>query len=299
MKHSRSLRFAPLAFVLVAAVGLTFATSAALVACGTLGPIGDALAPYTPKLTFKKLELKSLDFTKIDVEFLFDVHNPNPLSVKLASFGYGLDLEGVKLVEGTNSDGLELKRYGDTQLAIPVSLTFKNLFDLVAAAKGKDELAFRIGGDLGFDTPVGLARVPFHEEGKFPVVHAPSVSLEGLRLGKVDVLKHKASFSVDVGVANPDGGAALSFAGFDFGLDLAGSRVAAGVREDIAPVAGAAKQTVSLPVDVDLLKLGKVAVDAITKKKAVDVKLVGTVQVGTPFGKIPLTFDQIANLVPH
>ncbi|MFO0746849.1 MAG: LEA type 2 family protein [Myxococcota bacterium] len=270
-----------------------------LTSCKTLGPIGDVLAPYTPKLSFKNLELKSLDFTKIDVEFVFEVHNPNPLSVKLATFSYDLGLEGVQVVKGTNADGLELKSRGDTELAIPVSLTFAHIFELVKATKGKDDLAFSIGGDLGFNTPVGMAHVPFKEQGKFPVVHAPSVSLEGMHIGKVDVLKHKASLSVDVGVANPDGGAAVSLAGFDYGLDLGGTRVAAGVKEDIPAVVGGGKQVVSLPIDIDLLKVGKTLVNAITGKKAMDVKLAGVVQIGTPFGKIPLTFDQLSSLVPH
>lgn len=270
----------------------------AFVSCKSLGPVGDALSQYTPKLRFQKLELRHIDFTKVDVDFMFALENPNPLSVKLDTFGYALGLEGVEFVKGTNDSGLQLKSYGETQLAIPVSLTFARIFELVQAVKGKDDLGFSVAGELGFKTPLGLARVPFKEEGRFPVVHAPDISLEGLRVGKIDVLKNKASLAIDIGVANPDGGSALSFAGFDFGLDLGGKRVASGVRDDIPAVSGGGKQTISLPIDINLLELGSTVVQALTKKKPIDTKLAGKVQVGTPFGNIPLSFDDLASLLP-
>jgi len=268
------------------------------VSCSALAPIEQSLSQYTPKLHFQKLELKHIDFSTIDVDFLFTLENPNPLSVKLDTFGYALGLEGVEVVRGNNNDGLQLKSYGESQLAIPVSLTFARIFELVKAVKGKDDLGFLVNGELGFNTPLGVARVPFKEEGRFPVVHTPDISLEGMRVGKVDLLKHKASLAIDIGLANPDGGAAVSLAGFDYGVDLGGTRVAAGVRDDLPAVSGGAKQTVELPIDVDLLKLGSSLVQSITKKKAIDVKLAGVVQVGTPFGKIPLTFDELSALIP-
>lgn len=279
---------------LVALLPLSF-----LASCKSLGQLGDVLAPYTPKLKFKELSLKGLDFTKVDVEFVFDLHNPNPLAVKLDTFSYDLGLEGVQVVKGTNSDGVQLKSYGDTQLAIPVSLTFANLFQLVKNVQGKDDLGFSIGGELGFNTPVGLARVPFKEEGRFPVVHAPSISLEGLRMGKVDLLKQTASLQLDLGVGNPGGGKAVSFAGFEYGLAMGGAKVASGTRNDLPEVVGGGKQVIALPIDLDLKSAAKTLVAAITGKKAIDVKLDGKVQVGTPFGKIPLTFDQLGSLIPH
>ena len=270
-----------------------------LASCKSLGQLGDALSPYTPKLKFNQLALKGLDFTKIEVEFIFDLHNPNPLAVKLDTFSYDLGLEGVQVVKGTNNEGIQLKSYGDTQLAIPVSLTFANLFELVKNVQGKDDLGFSIGGELGFKTPVGMARVPFKEEGRFPVVHAPSISLEGLRMGKVDLLKQTASLQLDLGVGNPGSGKAVSFAGFEYGLAMGGAKVASGTKNDIPEVAGGKKQVISLPIDIDLKSAAKTLVGAITGKKAIDVKLDGKVQVGTPFGKIPLTFDQLGSLIPH
>jgi len=272
------------------------AFAAVPVACQTLGSLGDARAPFTPKIHFKTLALQGLDFSKIDVDFVFTLDNPNPLNVKLDTFSYALGLEGVELLRGVNEQGVALKAKGTSELAIPVSLKFADIFKLVGAVSGKDALGFALSGDFGFQTPVGLAKVPFKESGTFPVVHPPDVSLAGLRMGKLDLLTQTATLNLDLGVANPDGGSALSFAGFDYKVAVGATPVAAGLVNDIPAVGPGAKQTVTLPINLNLRSLGSAVVSAVTGKGALDIKLGATVQVGTPFGAVPLSIDESGNL---
>ncbi|PKN58809.1 MAG: hypothetical protein CVU56_03860 [Deltaproteobacteria bacterium HGW-Deltaproteobacteria-14] len=280
----------------VAALSLAALTLAPLASCNQLGGLADALRPYTPKLHFKNLAVQGLSFQKIDVDFVFTIDNPNPLDVKLDTFSYALGLEGVQLLSGVNEQGVALKANGSSELALPVSLAFKDIFDAVDAASGKDNLTFGLSGDFGFNTPVGVAKVPFKEEGTFPVIHAPDVSLEGLQMGKLDLLRQTATLNLQIGVANPRGGSALSFSGFDYNVALGESRVASGLVNDIPEVETGARQVVSIPLNLDLRSIGGALVAAITGKQAVDVKLGATVEVGTPFGKVPLSIDQAGNL---
>ena len=276
---------------------VTVALAGPITSCSRLSQLGDLLAPYTPKLSFQKLELNRIDFSSIDVDFKFNVANPNPVSVKLAQFGYALGLEGVEFVKGRNTDGFQLKSKGDTELAIPVGLKFADIFKLVQNVDGKDDIGFSIAGDFGFDTPVGMATVPFKEEGRFPVVRPPKVSLKGARVKEVNLLKNKASLAVDLGFANPKGGAAISFAGFDYALTMAGKPIAGGILENVQGVAGGAEQTVSLPIDLNLLQLGSSVIQLVQGKSAADFGLKGTVQVGTPFGAIPLDIAEIGSFL--
>lgn len=280
----------------LALLALALSTLGAL-SCSQLKQLGDVLAPYTPKLSFQKLELKRIDFSSIDVDFKFNVQNPNPVSVKLAQFGYALGLEGVEFVKGRNTDGFKLESRGDTELAIPVGLKFADIFRLVQNIDGKDDIGFSIAGDFGFDTPVGLATIPFKEEGRFPVVRAPKVSLEGARAVGIDLLKNKASLAVDLGFANPKGGAAISFTGFDYGLKLAGQRVAGGVMQAVTGVGGGGKQVVTLPVDLNLLQLGSSVVQLVQGKSPANLALEGVVQIGTPFGTIPLDIAEVGSFL--
>lgn len=280
----------------VAALTLAAVALASLASCNQLGGLADALRPYTPKLHFKTLSVQGLSFQKIDVDFVFTIDNPNPLDVKLDTFSYALGLEGVRLLSGVNEQGVALKAHGSSELALPVSLAFKDIFAAVSAASGKDNLTFALSGDFGFNTPVGVAKVPFEEEGSFPVIHAPDVSLEGLQMGKLDLLSQTATLNLQIAVANPRSGSALSFSGFDYNIALGASRVASGLVNDIPEVEAGARQVVTIPLNLDLRSIGVALVSAITGKQSVDVKLGATVQVGTPFGKVPLSIDQAGNL---
>lgn len=281
----------PVAALTVAALALT-----PLASCNQLGGLADALRPYTPKIHFKTLSVQGLSFSKIDVDFVFTIDNPNPLDVKLDTFSYALGIEGVRLLSGVNEQGVALEAHGSSELALPVSLAFKDIFDAVSAASGKDNLTFGLSGDFGFNTPVGLAKVPFKEEGTFPVIHAPDVSLEGLQMGKLDLLSQTATLNLQIGVANPRGGSALTLSGFDYNVTLGANRVASGLVNDIPEVDAGARQIVTIPLNLDLRSVGSAIVSAVTGKQSLDVKLGATVQVGTPFGKVPLSIDQSGNL---
>jgi len=270
------------------------ALAPAWLSCGATKQLGDLLAPYTPKLRFERLAVDKIDFSSISVDFVFAVQNPNPISVKLDQFGYSLGLEGVEFLKGRNTDGIALKSKGDTELSIPVALAFADIFKLVQNIDGKDDIAFSLAGDFGFNTPVGMATIPFKEEGRFPVVRPPTISLKGAKLGEISVMKGKAVLNVDLGFKNDKGGAPISFKGFDYALKLAGTAVSTGVLENVPDAPAGQEQLVTLPVSLDLLKLGKTMITALQSKKPVDVALDAKVMVGTPFGAIPFDVAQAA-----
>jgi LEA14-like dessication related protein len=266
-----------------------------LLSCSALGPLGKQLEPYTPKVRFKTLQLNSIDWTRASVDFEFYVDNPNPLQVKVDQFAYAMALGGVKLLQGTNKDGLRLKASGSSVMALPVTVVFSELFEAVSGLSGKEKVPFDLRGYFGFDTPLGLARVKFRETGNFPVVHMPDVSLEGVRLGKLDLLGQRASLNIDLGVANTRGGSPLTFDGFDYKIGLGGRSVAGGIVKSLANVAAGKKQTVSLPIDLNLGAVAGSVINAVTKGGAMDVTLAASVTVGTPLGAIPLSVDEKGN----
>ncbi len=268
-----------------------------LPSCSQLGSLGEALAPFTPKLKFKNLALRSIDFSKVDVDFLFALDNPNPVSVKLASFGYALGLEGVEILKGTQADGFKLEARGESELAIPLSLTYQRIFELVGAVKGKDQLGFSVAGEVGFNTPVGVARVPFREEGKFPVVHTPDISVKGIGVGDLNILQGKARLDLKLGIANPSAGSALGFQNFRYDVSLMGAKVVESVLGAVPEVGAGGSQEVPVPIALNLLSAGGAIVEAVTKKKALDVGFKGVVDVKTPFGVIPFDVNEIGNFL--
>lgn len=280
-----------------AIISATVLLAFVVASCSQLGALGDVLKPYTPKLHFRNLALKSIDFTQVDVDFVFALENPNPIGVKLATFGYALGLEGVEILKGTQADGFKLEARGESELVIPVSLTFKRIFELVAAAKGKDRLGFSVAGELGFNTPVGLARVPFRETGDFPVVHTPDISIRKLSVGEFQPLQGKARLDLTLGMANPSGGSALGFQNFRYNVNMMGAPVVQSVLGQIPDVAAGQSGEMVIPIALNLLTAGKVIVDAVAQKKAIDVGFDGVVDVKTPFGVIPFDVKQLTNML--
>ncbi len=267
----------------------------ALGSCSSLGGLGELLSPYAPKIRFEKLDLRGITFQDIDVDFVFAIDNPNPLNVKLDTFSYALGLAGTNLVKGTNTDGIALKSKGTSKMALPLSLKFTDIFKTAKALGGKDEIPFQLSGDFGFNTPAGMAKIPFNEKGNFPVVKPPKVSMKGVRMGKVNLLQQKASMNIDLGFKNELGGAPISLSGLDYNVKMGGKNIADGLLATLPQVAAGTEQTVTLPINLDLGKVGSNIVSAITKGSAMDIGLGATVQVGTPFGAIPLSIDENGN----
>jgi len=56
-----------------------------------------------------RLRIDAIDFDGAEVDFVFQVENPNPIQVELASFSYGLSLAETPLFDGDNADGFTLE----------------------------------------------------------------------------------------------------------------------------------------------------------------------------------------------
>jgi LEA14-like dessication related protein len=253
------------------------------------------ISKFSPKLQFENFELDGINFQQADTQFVFNIDNPNPIGLSVASFTYDLDLAGNGFLEGTNADGLALPATGSAQFKLPVTVVFADVIDLVQNIDVKNEVPFAIQGEFGFQTPLGILRIPYQEEGMLPVLQPPKITVKGIRVDTFQPLRNRATLAVDIGVTST-GGSELSLAGFDYDLTLGGESVATGLLHTFADVSGDAEQVVTLPIDLNLLGMGTSIVSAISSRGPLDVGLTGGLTVSTPFGPLPLTIDEQTNL---
>ncbi len=258
---------------------------------GGLEGIGEALDPYKPKVTFKKVGLRDINWEEVDLNLVFKVENPNPLKVALAKFSYDLDLEGNDIVKGSMDDGLELPAEDSATLKIPLTLTFSEMASLLSDTKGKDELSMGLSGKLGFNTPVGVVEVPYNAEGDVPVLRPPKFAFKGIQIDKVDLLSNKASMKVNLKVTN-QGKESLAFENFDYTFKLKDTKVAAGKVSSLGEADGDGTSTLSLPIDVTLSSLGSSVVSLIKDGGDADAGLKASMDVTTPFGAVPLSINE-------
>lgn len=261
------------------------------------GCVGGDLSPYLPTVKFNRLELKDLNFERVDVDFVFDFHNPNSIDIPLARFDYALGFEGIELIAGNDPDGVLLQGEATRELALPVGLEFGNVYDVVQATRGLDFVGFGLQGGFGFDTDIGPVDIAFDEEGSFPALRTPSFELGELAIQSADL--ERVDFGMDVAIDN-DHGSALDFLNLDFDVKFAGAYVSGGVVEEVGAVDGATTRSVSIPFGVDYVDAIN-AIDAALSGEQLNVQLDADVDVDTPFEAlgidvVPLTIDERGNV---
>lgn len=261
-----------------------------LIGCGGTG--GSSLSEFVPTVKFSRLDLTDISFEDLSVDFVFDVHNPNPVDLPLQRFNYGLALADVDILSGDNPEGVELRESATSEMVLPVTLNFVNLYELVTAERGTDDLPFRFQGAFGWDTDIGPVDVSYDEEGDFPALRAPKFTMGDLGLTAADATS--ADFALNVDVDN-DHASALDFANLDFKVKFAGVQVGAGTREDFGTVDGATTKTLTVPFSVDYVDAAE-AISALAAGKKLKVDLAATSDVTTPFGVVPLSIDENGNV---
>ena len=261
----------------------------------------EELEDFLPTVAFDTMELNDIDFEKAEVDFIFAVDNPNPVSIQLSSFSYGFGFQGIPLLDGTDDDGFAIEEVGSSELRLPVSLAWTDAWDTVQATRGNDDIIFGLDGHMGFDTQteLGEVRLPYETGGDFPAVRRPKFQFKKLRVTELKLLQNKASLALDLDVDN-DHGSTLLFENFDYELSLGGKKVGTGLVNRLGEVEGAESRTLTVPFDIDLLSAGQGVVKAITdRNQKLDIGLDAIVDVNLPFldnAVVPLKLDETGNV---
>ncbi len=264
------------------------------IGCQKLDKMPD-LRELLPKVRFADAKVEELSFQKLDGKMVLDVDNPYPVGLALKKTDWKLSLAGHPFLDGTDSTGLDIEPAGTGKVRIPFSMRFVDAFRVASDAGDTDRLPFALDTELGFDTPIGPISIPLHHEGDLPALHAPNVRLRALRIESFQPLRNEARLALDLTLRSEQP-SALTFETFAWGVKLAGNDVATGNAE-VGAIAG--EKDVTLPIDLNLVGIGAVILDALTSKSELKVRLTGDAKVGTPFGVVPLAIDEVADLTPR
>jgi len=266
---------------------------ALLAGCGKHPPKLGKLKDLLPEVSFEELKVKDIDFHGMETAFVFKVENPYPLGLELETLNWTLDLVGNDFLDGAKDKGIDIDPNAASKVRIPVGVKFVDVFKIAGDAKAAGEVPWNIKGDFSFKSPIGPLTIPVRAQGVMPALSAPKVSLQALRVGKLDLRTQTASLELDIGLSS-DQAAPLTFSKFGYGIKLAGTEVASGDAR-IATIEDG-EGTMTLPIDLKLLELGATIVDAVTKKSVLKVRLDADAEVDTPVGTIPLVVKEIRDL---
>ncbi len=259
------------------------AALALLLGCAGLKDLARA-AFQAPKLTFRSASLEALDLEGATVAFRFDVENPNSIGVDVARVAWGVEVEGARVAAGELAGGLAIPANGTAPVTFSVRVLYRSVPKIASLmGSGKDDIVYRLFGNIGIRTPLGVLDLPLSHQDSLRLPSLPQFALEGVAIRTVSLAQ--VAFDVRLRVRNPNGFATPA-GRIDYALALGGSTVARATGASLSPVAGGASAVVEIPVSVDLLSAGRAAA-GLMRGGDVDVGLAGTAEVAG----IPLPLD--------
>lgn len=277
----------PAVFLPLLALGLT--------GCEELAPY---LQDFLPKVRFNTLAVEEIDFEQAKVDFVFDVENPNPIDVELASFSYALGLADTPLFEGDNEEGFALEAVGTSELRLPVDLRWQDTWNTVQATRGLDTVGFDLSGDFGFDTNTEefkTVEIPYREEGSFPALRTPKFRFKRIEAGQfqfnpLNPLAASIPLEIQLGIDNAHG-STLFFDRFDYGISINDQQLATGLINTF-DVEGDNEGELVLPLEIRAVDAGLTLVQAIAAGGQIQIGVDANMDVETPFGIVPLTITE-------
>ena len=118
------------------------------------------------------------------MDTVWDLHNPNAVSISLASVDYVLFIENKQVVAGAPQNGLQIAANPSSELHFPANIKFTDVVAVVETFLTKDTATWRAEGALGVQTPIGVIKSDRGKEGQFEVPKLPAmVSLRVTNIG--------------------------------------------------------------------------------------------------------------------
>lgn len=245
-----------------------------------------------PDVKVDSFNIADFSFEDITLDFGLLVSNTNPFGVDLNGYEYRFALEGKEFLSANETRPIKVAAAGNSTVHIPVTVNFKQLYDLAQQTKSLDSLSFALSGKL---IPGGLLSsftIPFSRSGKLPNVRIPEIKFTGLKVKKMGLtgidlevglnVLNKNVFGFDVGKLNYD-------------IALAGNPLAKGSTERLAAVPAKGASDITLPVSLSLSgAVGSLA--SVLRGNSAQATITGDTDLKTPFGPINLPFNTTQNI---
>jgi LEA14-like dessication related protein len=145
-------------------IPILFALALALCSC---------VQPSPPKVDYLNYEIARVTVQGIEVNFFFEVKNPNSLPIDIYKYSYKIFINNQEFLS-ENRSGFNLAANEKQKITIPVQIRYDRLFGTALSiverlAKGKDSVDFRIEGNLDAGT-LGLSvQTPLNASGTIPL----------------------------------------------------------------------------------------------------------------------------------
>lgn len=231
----------------------------------------DTLNPQPPTVSVTGVRLSTLGFDHAEVMLGLRIDNPNSVAIDVAGFDYRLRADGRTLIEGRQDNRLELEAQDRTDIDVPLRIGFGEIAGILGELSERDAIEYDI--HLGVDAEIpllGKRRVTTETSGTLPVPHRPRLSVQSLRLERLDF--DGAVIGVTLAILNPNG-FALALDRLDYRLDVDGRQWARGGSSAPLRIGPNDRGTLDLSLGIDFGDLGSGAYSLLASGNPVDYRL--------------------------
>lgn len=253
----------------------------------------DLVQIQKPSIRVTSTKLTALNFEGLDLNLTFEIDNPNALAVSAEGFDYDFKLNGHSFVQGKESKAVSIPATGKGYVDLPVSLAFKDIYQTVVSLKNQDSTRYEISAGFNFNLPVlGPIRVPVSKQGDLPLLKLPKVSIRKFKVNRMGFTG--ADLELVLGVANPN---AIPFQlkAMDYNFSVSQLSWVRGSIPEAISLAQKGEGSVTIPIQLDFLKMGQSIVQLVKGDTQLDYQLSGGLDLGSDldfFGDVRLPLDE-------
>ncbi len=264
----------PSAVLLVAVVSVTL-----LSACASLRDI----ARHTfenPTASIAGAKISHLSFDEIGLLFDVTVKNPNIIGVQLSGFGYDFMLNDKSVLQGNQSNAMNIKSQSESKVQVPVTLRFRDLYKSLIELRYRDQFDYLLNLTLSMKAPVlGTEfKIPVSKEGSIPLPKVPGVSIESVQLKRLGVSGADLTLKLKVDNRNVFG---FGLKKFNFALQVAGKQWLRQTGDFQESIAAKGSRVLSFPLSLNFFEIGRSVFSLVNSSDPLDYRLEGQVTVET------------------
>ena len=240
-----------------------------------------------PKLELKNVRVTGITFDALKLAVDVGIRNPNPVGLNMLGFDYELKLNDTPFLKDQTAKAMTIAALGDSDLEIPVTINYKNVYETFKALLTQDTATYQLGCGVSFNLPgLGETRFPLSTQGDLPLVKLPDIAVQQLKIKQLSLTGAKLELELRLKNANAF---ALLPQSLEYELLINGQPWASGLGVNLAQVTAKGEAAITLPLTLDFNQIGQTVTRAFASREPLNYRLRGKLGVGSA---LPL-FDNV------
>jgi len=258
----------------------------------SLLPVGASSFALKDDITIllRERQIQNLDNTGLNLVFYVQIKNSSSKAYFLSGYSYRFVVDQTEYIRlQTSLDSkLRLEPSGETLIALPIKITYENLFRTVEGVQAKDKALCYIMGELAFaDEKKERGRLPFSFSGEFPIYRNPEVDLVALNVNMLTI--GGSDLNLEIKLINTNG-FELLVESVSYRIRVGNFPIGDGDIGGDKSIPANGEKAFQLPMLLNFFEVGK-DVYAFLQQDTTSCQFSGEIQIQTVWGRLNIPFD--------